>query len=84
VSGHCDGACQLISAVSRDMGKATDDELAGIPDAVADLLDRFEGRMGGDLVTALCRWRETAQRYQKERAAAQDGTVTALAGKRAS
>jgi hypothetical protein len=65
------------------MGKAAD-ELAGIPDAVADLLDRFENRMGGDLVTALCRWRETAQRHQKQRAAAQDATVTALAGRRAS
>jgi hypothetical protein len=66
------------------MGKATDDELAGIPDAVADLLGRFEGQMGGDLVTALCRWRETAERHQKQRAAAQDATVTPLAGKRAS
>jgi len=66
------------------MGRATDDELAGIPDAVADLLDRFEGRMGGDLVTALCRWRETAQRHQKQRAVPPDATVTPLAGKRAS
>jgi len=66
------------------MGKATGDELAGIRDAVADLLGRFEGQMGGDLVTALCRWRETAHRHQKQRAAAQNVVATPLAGKWAS
>jgi hypothetical protein len=69
------------------MGKAGDEELAGIQAAVSDLLGRYEQRMGGDLVIALCRWREAAERHQKQRAAADDATVMPLAakaGKRAS
>ena len=81
--GRCDGECQLITAVVRDMGKADDEELAGIQAAVSDLFRRYESRMGGDLVLALCRWREAAERHQKQRAAAGDATVTPLAGKRA-
>jgi hypothetical protein len=85
--GRCDGECQLITAVVRGMGNAGEEELAGIQAAVADLLGRYERRMGGDLVTALCRWREAAGQHQKQRAAADDATVTPLtaeAGKRAS
>jgi hypothetical protein len=81
--GQCDGECQLISAVIRDMGKADDEELAGIQAAVSDLLGKYELRMGGDLVIALCRWREAAERHQKQRATA-GATVTPLVGKRAS
>jgi len=83
IRGRCDGECQLITAVVRDMGKAGDEELAGIQAAVSDLLDKYESRMGGDLVIALCRWREAAERHHKQRAAAVDATVTPLAGKRA-
>jgi hypothetical protein len=81
VSGRCDGACHLISAVVRDMGKADDQELADLQVAVSGLLDRFESRMGGDLVTALCRWREAAARTVKQRAA--QATVTDITAKRA-
>jgi hypothetical protein len=78
---RCDDQCRLISAVVRDMGNASDEELAGIQAAVSDLLGRYEYRMGGDLVTALCRWREAAGRHQKQRAAADDATVMPLAVK---
>jgi hypothetical protein len=81
VSGRCDGACHLISAVVRDMSKADEEELTALQAAVGDLLDRFEGRMGGDLVTALCRWREAAARTLKQRTA--QATVTELSAKRA-
>jgi hypothetical protein len=81
--GRCDGDCQLITAVVRDMGQADDEELAGIQAAVSDLLGKYESRMGADLVLALCRWREAAGRHQNQRAAAGDATVTPLAGKRA-
>ena len=81
VSGHCDGDCRLISAVVRDMGQAGDEELAALQAAVGELLDRFEPRMGGDLVTALCRWREAAGRTLKQRTA--QATVTPLTTKRA-
>lgn len=81
VSGRCDGDCRLISAVVRDMGQAGDEELAALQAAVGDLLDRFEPRMGGDLVTALCRWREAAARTAKQRTA--QATVTPLSAKRA-
>jgi hypothetical protein len=50
--GRCDGECRLITAVVRDMGKADDEELAGIRAAVSDLLGRYQQRMGGDLVTS--------------------------------
>ena len=85
--GRCDGECQLITAVVRDMSHAGNEELAGIQAAVSDLLGKYEQRMGGDLVTALCRWREAAERHQMQRAAADDATVTPLTaktGKRAS
>jgi len=81
MSGRCSGDCRLISAVCRDMAKAGDEELAGIQAAVSDLLGKYELRMGGDLVTALCRWSEAAVRQQRQRAA--QATVTLLADKRA-
>jgi hypothetical protein len=79
--GRCDGECRLITAVVRDMGKADDEELAGIQASVSELLGNYESRMGGDLITALCRWGEAAGRQQKQRTA--QATVTQLAGKRA-
>ena len=79
--GRCDGECRLITAVVRDMGKADDEELAGIQAAVSELLAKYEPRMGGDLVTALCRWGEAAGRQQKQRTA--QNTVTQLTAKRA-
>jgi hypothetical protein len=63
------------------MGQAGDEELAALQAAVGDLLGRFEPRMGGDLVTALCRWREAAGRALKQRTA--QATVTPLSAKRA-
>lgn len=42
------------------MGKASDEELAAIKAAVSDLLGKYELRMGGDLITALCLWSEAA------------------------
>jgi hypothetical protein len=87
MSGRCDGDCQLIRSVSRDMAKADDDELAAIQAAVSDLLGKHEGRMGGDLVTALCLWRQAAARHQQQRSAATQATVTPLpaqVGQRAS
>ena len=81
MSGRCNGDCRLISAVVRDMGQAGDEELAALQAAVGDLLDRFERRMGGDLVTALCHWREAAGRTVKQRTA--QATVTPLSAKRA-
>jgi hypothetical protein len=79
--GRCDGECRLIAAVVHDMGKADDEELAGIQAAVSELLGKYEPRMGGDLITALCRWSEAAGRQQKQRTA--QSTVTQLAAKRA-
>jgi hypothetical protein len=69
MSGRCDGDCRLISAVVRDIGNAGDEELAALQVAVSDMLDRFEPRMGGDLVLALCRWRDAAGRTLKQRTA---------------
>jgi len=63
----CRGDCGLVSAVVRDMRMADDDELKDIQAAVTDLLAKHEIRMGGDLVTALCRWSETAGRHLKAR-----------------
>jgi hypothetical protein len=51
--GRCDGECRLITTVVHDMGKADDEELAGIQAAVSELLGKYEPRMGGDLITAL-------------------------------
>ena len=81
MSGRCNGDCRLVRAVVRDMGGAGDEELAALQAAVGDLLDRFEPRMGGDLVTALCRWREAAGRTVRQRTA--QATVTPLPTKRA-
>jgi hypothetical protein len=67
--GRCHGDCRLISSVVRDMVNAGDDELAAIQAAVSNLVGRFEARMGGDLVTALCRWGEAAGKHQEQRAA---------------
>jgi hypothetical protein len=60
------------------MGQADDEELAAIQAAVSDLIGKHEARMGGDLVTALCRWSEAAGKYQSQRAAATQATVTLL------
>jgi hypothetical protein len=78
MSGRCDGDCRLISSVVRDMGNAGDEELAAIQAAVSDLLGKHEARMGGDLVTALCRWSEAAGKHQRQRAATKQATVTVL------
>jgi hypothetical protein len=80
MSGRCSGDCRLFGAVVRDMGKVGDVELAAIQAAVGDLLSKFESRMGGDLITALCRWSEAAARQQRQRTA--QATVTQLADKR--
>jgi hypothetical protein len=69
MSGRCSGDGRLIGAVVRDMGKAGDVELAAIQAAVSDLLGKFESRMGGDLITALCRRSEAAARQQRLRTA---------------
>jgi hypothetical protein len=84
MSGRCTGDCALISSVARDMGKASDQELAAIKTAVSDMLGKHEARMGGDLVTALCRWSEAADRHLTQRTAAVPMTVTKLAAKAAS
>ena len=63
----CKGDYHLVSAVVRDMGQAEDGELAGIQEAVSDLLGKYERRMGRDLVVALCRWSESAGRHLKTR-----------------
>jgi hypothetical protein len=63
------------------MSQADDEELAAFQAAVGDLLWRFEPRMGGDLVKALCRWREAAGRTLKQRTA--QATVTPLSARRA-
>jgi hypothetical protein len=54
--------------VVRDMGKADDEQLAAIRESATRLLDESEQFMGGDLVEALCLWREAAERQQKHRA----------------
>jgi hypothetical protein len=59
------------------MSKADDEELAALQAAASDLLGRFEARMGGDLVTALCRWREAAARTVKQRTAQATPTLRA-------
>jgi hypothetical protein len=58
----------IMGRVVREMGKADDDELAGIQNAVTSLLDCYESFMGGDLITYLCVWREAAQKHQANRA----------------
>lgn len=67
-----------MGRVVREMGKADDTQLAGIRDAVTDLLGRYEEFMGGDLVTYLCTWREAAQQHQERRAAPAAAAVTSL------
>jgi hypothetical protein len=62
----CRGDCRLVSAVVRNMGKASEDELASIQAVVSDLLGKYEARMDADLVTALCRWSEAADRHLKQ------------------
>jgi hypothetical protein len=79
MGGRCHGDCRLIGAVVRDMGQADDEELVAIQAAVSDLLGKHEARMGGDLVTALCRWSEAADKHQRQRAAARSAAVTRLA-----
>jgi hypothetical protein len=84
MNGRCNGDCRLVASVVRDMSKADDEELAAIQAAVSSLLAEHEARMGGDLITALCRWSEAAARHQERRADAPQPAVTRLAGKRAS
>ena len=67
----------------RDIGKADDAELTGIQDAATVMLGKYEQFMGGDLVEALCLWREAAQRQQGRRAAP-DAEVRLLRPKQAS
>jgi hypothetical protein len=81
MSGWCDGDCHLIASVVRDMGRADDEELAEIQAAVRNLIGKHEARMGGHLVTALCRWSEAAAKHQRQRAAAKQATVTQLSAK---
>ena len=54
--------------VVRDIGKADDAQLTALREDATHLLDEYEQFMGGDLVEALCVWREAAKR-QQERAA---------------
>jgi len=84
MSGRCTGDCALTSSVARDMGRASDQELAAIKTAVSDMLGKHEARMGGDLVTALCRWSEAADRHLAQRVATAPTTVATLAAKAAS
>jgi hypothetical protein len=48
--------------VVRDISKADDDQLTAIRESATRLLDELEQFMGGDLVEALCLWREAAQK----------------------
>jgi hypothetical protein len=71
--------------VVRDIGRASDEQLAGIEEAVSQMLDSFEEFMGGHLVEALCLWREAARRQQKRRPAeGRDPAVARLRPKQAS
>jgi hypothetical protein len=54
--------------VVRDIGKADNDQLAAIRDGTTRLLDELEHFMGGDLIEALCLWRQAAQKMQDRRA----------------
>jgi hypothetical protein len=63
--------------VVRDIGKADDAQLAAIREDATRLLDEYEQFMGGDLVEALCLWRQAAKRQQECRAA-QAATVKPL------
>lgn len=54
--------------VVRDIGKADDEQLAAIRESATHLIDEYEQFMGGDLVEALCLWREAAKRQQDSRA----------------
>lgn len=62
-----------MGRVTRDIGKADDDQLVGIDLAVSDLLDRFGCFIGGDLQTYLCVLREAAQTQAKRRRAEMAG-----------
>lgn len=55
--------------VVRDFGKADDRQLAAIREGASQLLDELEQFMGGDLVEALCQWREAAEKQQDHRSA---------------
>ena len=68
--------------VVRDIGKADDEQLAAIRDGATRLLDEYEQFMGGDLLEALCVWREAAKRQQER--AASDATVKPLRAMQAS
>jgi hypothetical protein len=63
--------------VVRDIGKADGAQLAAIREDATRLLDEHEQFMGGDLVEALCLWRQAAKR-QQERLAAPAATVKPL------
>ena len=76
------GKDAIMGRASRDMAKADDGQLAGIQEAVTGLLDQFERFMGGDLVTSLCVWRETAQKHHASRSKP-DAGVTHLSDRRA-
>ncbi|HXL87943.1 MAG TPA: hypothetical protein VN969_02995 [Streptosporangiaceae bacterium] len=52
----------------RDIGKADDAQLTGICEDTTRLLAEYEPFMGGDLVEALCLWRQAAKRQQERRA----------------
>jgi hypothetical protein len=69
--------------VVRDIGKADDAQLTAIREDATRLLDEYEQFMGGDLVEALCLWREAAKR-QQERRAASGATVKPLRAMQAS
>lgn len=57
--------------VVRNFGKADDRQLTAIREHASQLLDELEQFMGGDLVEALCRWREAAKKQQQDHRAAQ-------------
>ena len=72
--------------VVRDIGKADDEQLAAIRESATHLINEYEQFMGGDLVEALCLWREAAERQQEHRAkrAASGATVKPLRAMQAS
>lgn len=51
----------------RDIGKADDAQLTEIQESVTVMLGKYEQFMGGDLVEALCLWREAVQRQLNRR-----------------
>lgn len=51
----------------RDIGQATDEQLAGIRDAVTQLMS-FDRFIGSDMLTGLCVLREAAVAVQNRRA----------------